>query len=160
MSSLHLDTVKKQNIRYIWVMHPNCKPTRRYQRKTNRRAHQWWNHVRGAMLFGVPLKPPTFKHQMWNTHATRATWKHTCTSSRAARLTCVPKFLVSVNGEYHQQVSQNIHHYSEYEETPESSGDPGRPVKRLLARVQCRIVQWTPIHKHCISSWNFSQLTR
>lgn len=73
-----------------------------------------------------------------------------------ASLTGVPKFLVPVDGENHQQVAQNIHHDGEDEEAAERCGDPRRPVERVLSSGGA--VHPTPVQKHRepLDIWHFS----
>lgn len=75
--------------------------------------------------------------------------------SARASLTGVPKFLVPVDGENHQQVAQNIHHDGENEEAAECRGDPGRSVERVLSSGGA--VHLTPVQKHreLLDIWHF-----
>lgn len=63
-----------------------------------------------------------------------------------ASLTGVPKFLVPVDGENHQQVAQNIHYDGEDEEAAKRCGDPRRSTERV--RSSGGAVHLTPVQKH------------
>lgn len=71
-------------------------------------------------------------------------------------LTGVPKFLVPVDGENHQQVTQNIHHDGEDQEAAERHGDPRRSVERVLSSGGAVHLTLVQKHREPLDIWRFS----
>lgn len=70
-------------------------------------------------------------------------------------LTCVPELLVAIHGEDHQEVTQDVNDDGEYEEAPQSCGNPRRAVQDGVTGVWRGAVQVGPIYNHCTQSLNF-----